>query len=639
MNQCDKHLQMGKRENVVNGGGRSYFPSFRIPGTAAGWYVFLIVILGVVCYCNSFSVPFIFDDYDAIVDNKDVFGSQNLLDILLHGGSRRIADFSFAANYKLHGLQVAGYHIINLTIHLSTAVVLFYLCTTLLEALDLYRPTSEPQANTPARSTDLFIPLAASLLFVCHPLQTQAVTYIVQRYTSLASLFYLLALLAYVKGRISFELRGFNGALAGWGLFLIGMTLLGIYTKPIFFSLPLMIFMLEFCLFHGRRLTSILMVFGVSAILLVLDIILPALLNGSSADILLDLDHATSEDLYTSRTSYFLTQLRVIVTYLRLLIFPVRQRLDYDYPEFSTLLNSDVGASLALHVVLITLAIVLFVHSRNQLSAINGQHGRSVRLIVIGIAWFYIALSVESSFIPITDVIMEHRIYLPSAGFFIAFAATLHVLVQKFKGRLLSYRWVGLATLCVLLSVITIKRNQVWGDELFFWQNEAALSPQSGRVIANLGLEYLERDNHEQALRNFVDALKLEPNLSTVWTMLDNALDGLGCYQGRFKLNDEYLTPEGEINYRDYTQFYSNEFNNMGLANEYIGQSEEAFKWYKKSLAINPRFDLALFNLGLLSARLGIAENVKVAISKLTDINPQLASVLENNLRSDNQVK
>jgi tetratricopeptide (TPR) repeat protein len=596
------------------------------------WQILLLIAAGVVCYGNSFSAPFIFDDYDAIVNNQDVFGSLNLRDFLLHGGSRRIADFSFAVNFKLHGLHVAGYHIVNLAIHLLSTVTLYFLCIAVLDALDLQMSPKDPDTNNTAGTARHFIPLATALFFVCHPLQTQAVTYIVQRYTSLTSLFYLLALLAFVKGRTVFELRRLTAAVYGWGILLIVMTLLGMYTKPLIFSLPFMILMLEYCLFEGRMFRYILLTFGAAVVLLVSVIIAPGLLNGSFANSMLDLDHATSEDLYSSRTSYFLTQLRVIVTYLRLLIVPVLQRLDYDYPEYDSLLNSEVAASLALHVALMALAVVLFVRSRRQKTPEDGQRGPFLRLITIGIAWFYIALSVESSFIPITDVIMEHRVYLPSAGLFMAISTVILLLAQKFRNGT-RYQWLGLTALCLTLSVMTIKRNQVWGDELRFWRYEADLSPRSGRVLANLGLEYLDRGNHEQAVRIFVDAVKREPNLVDVWIMLGHALEGLDQFQGRFLLNDAYLTPDGDVDYQWYNQFYSNEFNNMGLANEFIGRPEEALTWYKKSLAVNPKSDLAWYNLGLLAAHLGMFGQADLALAKLSEINPQLAGALKKNRR------
>jgi tetratricopeptide (TPR) repeat protein len=327
---------------------------------------------------------------------------------------------------------------------------------------------------------------------------------------------------------------------------------------------------------------------------------------------------------------YFFTQSRVIVTYIRLLFFPIGQRLDYDYELNESLFDIEVAASFALHIFLMALAATLYFRSKTK-----SDNSYLQRLIVIGIAWFYIALSVTSSFIPITDVIMEQRVYLPSAGFFIVIAAIFEMLGKKFQS-VLRYRWLVLASVCLVLSGMTLQRNHVWGDELRFWRNEAKLSPESGRVFANLGFEYFERNNYEQAVRCLVEALNQEPNLSEAWIVLNDVIEEMGLYQGRFASNDQFLTEGNDIDYKHYTKFYTNEFNTMGLATEYLGKPEEAFKWYKKSLTLNPNFDLALFNIGLLSTRLGIAGNAELAIGKLKGLNPSLADKLERAVMSAN---
>lgn len=623
----------------MSNGVKTYFSSIRIPGTATWRHLFLIVLLGMVCYSNSFSAPFIFDDYDIILDSEDFYSSTNLWDILLHGGPRRVVDFTFAINYKLHGFQETGYHITNTIIHLSTAVLLYFVCVALLETLKIsYFAGEDEESGVAAQNARQFMPLAVSLLFVSHPVQTQAVTYIVQRYASLAAFFYLLTMLAYIKGRTLYKVHGFNRKVAVWGLLLVTAAVLAFYTKPSTYSLPLMIIMLEFGLYNGRMLKRIMLIFGIGAVLLFSFTLLPTLINGSITDFISYLDYKSSEDYYTERMDYFLTQLTVIATYLRLLILPIRQRLDYDYPLFDSLLDIEVSASFLLHIILLSASVSLYLRSRYKQDVSTCQNGNLYRLIAIGIAWFYIALSVTSSFIPITDVIMEHRVYLPSAGFFIAIAATFQLLGRKFKG-ILRYQWLGVAAICLLLSITTLKRNHVWNDELRFWQNEAKLSPESGRVLTNLGSEYLDRGNNEKALRLFVDAINLEPNVSGAWIMLNDAVERLGLYQGRYAVHDQYLTEGDDIDYRYYTAFYCNEFNTMGLATEFIGKPEEAIKWYKKSLALNPKFDLALFNIGLLSARLGIAGNAELAIAKLMAVNPQLAAKLKQAIPADNQSK
>jgi hypothetical protein len=602
--------------------------SARFPGQSAALHIGLIILAGLACYANSLAVPFMFDDFTSIVVNPDISGGRPLLDILLHGGARRVADFSFAINYRLHGVQVAGYHVTNIAIHLAAAVTLYHLCAALLDSLKLTYDAGTATESATGMGMQRFLPLFAVLVFVCHPLQTQAVTYIVQRHTSLAALFYLFALLAYIKGRLNFEQHGFGAAVARWGLLFAASSLLAFHTKQIAYSLPLMLVMLEYSLFRGRLAKRTLLAAAVTGILLLAAILLPAAQNGSIADVMFDLRRAISEDIYFSRTSYFLTQTRVIVTYLRLLILPMGQNLDYDYPIFSSLKNIEVIAALLLHATLLTTAFVLQRRSHFHLTSGDRRHGLYQRLIVIGIVWFYIALSVESSFIPITDVIMEHRVYLPSAGFFIAVAAMVMLLGQKLHQGT-RWRWQALTVICLTLSVLTIMRNHVWSDDVRFWQDVAAKSPRKARALSNLGWAHLNHDHFESALRLFVKAINLDLRESDyTWIMLNASLKGLKQYQGRFTTGEQYLTPAGSVDLRWYSQFNSVKFNNMGLASEFTGQPRQALDWYIESLNIKPDYDLALFNLGLLSARLGHNPQAQMALVNLKAVNPALAAKL-----------
>lgn len=607
---------------------------FRSPTVITSLHVCLIVLLGMVCYYTSLSVPFMFDDFISIVNNPDVIGGKSLWNILLHGGSRRIADISFAINYRFLGLQVVGFHATNIAIHLSVAIVLYFLSASLLDALQMVYPPGAPDTRVSVPVTKRFIPLATALVFVCHPLQTQAVTYLVQRHTSLATLFYLLALLSYIKGRMSLERNDPQSRVLLWFSILAVSALLALHTKQIAYSLPLMIIMLELGLFRGRQLKRSLIVVAATGIVLFLSILLPVLLNGSLASVMFDLRHLTSEDLYLSRTSYFLTQSRVLVTYLRLLVLPVHQNLDYDYPIFASIWNAEVIASLFMHVILLTSAFVLYRRSENQLTLTNNPYGHIQRVIAIGIAWFYIGLIIESSFIPITDVIMEHRVYLPSVGFCLALAAFAQFSCSKFHIGV-RFRWLALTAVCLIFSMATIARNRLWSDDMRFWQDVANKSPHKGRVTSNLGWAYLNHDKYEIALRLFVDAIRHDLRTDdNTWIMLNSALKGIKRYPGRFLTGEEYLTPAGKVDLRWYSRFNSIKFNNMGLALEYLGCPEEALKWYVESLNASPDFDLAWFNLGLLSARLGNTKQGNEAILKLETLNPGLANNLASYIRN-----
>lgn len=579
----------------------------------------LIVVVGLTGYSSSFQVPFVFDDFDMIVFNPDVIGGKPLLNLLLHGTARRIADISFAVNYRLHGEELFGYHLTNLVIHLGSAALVYLLCHILLDST---RPVDE--SETPAhQAAGRYLPVAAALLFVSHPLQTQAVTYIVQRHTSLATLFYLLAMCAYLKGRQLFEQSALTSRLLPYGGVFLAAALLGGFTKQIAYSLPLLILVSEVLLFRGRLLKQYLLLAGVAVFLMLIVLFLPVTQGGAVADVIYNLRHATAETIYLPRTSYLLTQLRVVAVYLRLLVLPVGQNLDYEFPLSTSCAEPAVLAAAALHAALMTLAVVL----QRRATRIPGHVGQQLRLIAFGICWFYAALLIESSVIPITDVIMEHRVYLPSVGFFIAIGAAVELAGFRF-GQVLRARWLVLGAVCALLTAATVVRNRLWSNDVAFWEDVAHKSPRKGRVLGNLSSAYLNVGRYEEALRMDVAAIRLDPSLERAWSRLGTLLEHIPALQGRFTTGREYLTAQERVDFRWLREHNSVTFNNMGLACEYLNSPTEAYNWYFQAVQMNEKSALAWFNLGLLAKKHGNTATAGKALERLAMLNPVLGRQL-----------
>ncbi len=227
-------------------------------------HLILIALAACLAYANSLGVPFIFDDHVIIENNLFIQDARFLANPSLVKGSylyyplklRYVSLLSFAWDYHLWGLDPWGYHLTNLIIHLLSAFLVYGLIT-LIFAGPRLAPTAL-QRHAP------FIAAFAALLFALHPVQTQAVTYIVQRYMSLAALFYLLSLFLYVKWRLaSLEVerlgaRGFGGLLAGLYLLSLAAALMGLKTKEICLTLPLALGLCEFSFFSraSRRTGS-----------------------------------------------------------------------------------------------------------------------------------------------------------------------------------------------------------------------------------------------------------------------------------------------------------------------------------------------------------------------------------------------
>ncbi len=568
----------------------------------------LILLAGIVAYANTLHVPFVMDD--AAIGG---LGPASPLHHLLHGTARRIADITFSLNYRLHAMNVAGYHIVNLAIHLAAAVTLYALTFSALHALQRPVPAREHDGFLPR-----FVPLATALLFVLHPVQTQSVTYIIQRYTSLATLFYLLAALLYVRSRLLHE----EGAslicrtVPAAGCVVAGLLALG--SKQIAATLPLMLIVLEVALFRGRLLGRRLVLFcGIGAALLLLSFLALGV-NGSLQDAAYDLRHATAEDSNTSRLAYFLTQTRVVVLYLRLLLVPYGQSIFHDV-GLSTVVTPAVLGSLALHGGLIATAILLIRRSEQPLS----------RLAALGICWFYVALIVESSIFPITDLVFEHRIYLPSAGFFLAVAAITAGLIRNQRGA-----WGVLVMVCLVLGGLTIARNRLWNNRLHLWQDTVAKAPGRYLAWANLAGEYLSLGHPDPAIRAYIRTLELNPGLhASVQARLGIALLQLKQFSGRVTPGQGNPTDTSEkVFYKNMSNRLAILFNNQGVAYEYLGQPAKADTFYRQALWADRDYDLAWYNWGVLAKSKGDGGQSAMALRELQRLGSPLGEKLKGEM-------
>jgi hypothetical protein len=368
----------------------------------------IIAIVGVIAYSNSFHVPFQWDGIDLIVKNSSLKDLGNFIGINTLKSNRYTGYLTFALNYKLHGLQVTGYHVFNLFVHVLNA----FLCYALL----IFSFRTPSLDGISSRINPRYAAILAGLLFVSHPIQTEAVTYIVQRFASLATFFYLASILSYVKSRMS----GRKAERIIFYVLSLISAVLAMKTKEIAFTLPLVITLYEYMFFSNSVKKRLLWL----APLLITMLIIPIGVLGIEKpldEIIGGVDEATRiRDI--TRYDYFLTQSSVLVTYLRLLVFPISQHLYYDHPIYHSLLNPEVFLSILFLFEILVLGIYLLFVSRFT--------NHPSRIIAFGIFWFFIALSVESSIIPL-HVIYEHRVYLPSAGDFMAFAVGALILVEK----------------------------------------------------------------------------------------------------------------------------------------------------------------------------------------------------------------
>ena len=527
-------------------------------------HALLIIATGLLVYLNTMTVPFIFDDYAYLVNNPAIESIKFFLDtarvsklsilpdlknnIIL----RPLSYFTFALNYYFHGLDLFGYHLVNLLLHVGCALLVYYFFSRLLPTALNEAGRKGDSDKVPVKASRL--PLFAALLFVCHPIQTQAVTYIVQRFVPLATLFYLTALVLYLKYR---QTTCPSSMVPAYVLSLVSVVL-AMESKEIAFTLPVIIAMLEFMFLDGKIVPR---VAGLIPFFLTMTIIpskllhLQAQTHPEQADII---SGALNLINFSGRSSwdYLFTQFGVITTYIRLLFLPVGQNFDYDYP---------MQTRFAVPEVLFPLMLLLLIAGTGLYFLKRSRENRLYTIIAFGIFWFFITLSVESGIVPIDDLIFEHRVYLPSIGFFMALLTGAEIIFNRLtrKSPVRAGITSALLTAIVLsMSAATIARNMVWQDSVLLCNDVVTKSPNKARCHSFLGKAFMlqtgidfadydprdiksiikpsDKDDIENAVEAFQTALRLAPNHPFSYELLAFAY----MFAGDFGKAEDLLSTE-----------------------------------------------------------------------------------------------
>ncbi len=528
-----------------------------------------ICLIGIVVYANSLHAAFQFDDLSYIENNPAIYDIKNLKAIIDFHRSRPVGTYTFALNYHFHQLDILGYHLTNLIIHLMTSGFVWWLTRLIF--------TSPRLVNTYLGNRKDQIALITALLFISHPLQTQAVNYITQRYSSLSAMFYVAALSFYIKARLRSQ-EGKNSA-GYWGGGLLA-AFLGVLTKETLITLPLMIILCEYFFLKKEGLVVNRWkqwLFSLGPFLLIVFII-PYLYGFNLFGILSRsfISDSHDGDLITAK-SYFLTQPRVILTYLRLLFIPLGQNLDYDFPVSRTLFEWPTLLSF------ISILLILFLAFRIR---------QEKPLISFGIFWFFITLSIESSVIPIPHVIFEHRVYLPAVGFCLVLATSLLGLVKNIR----IFMILGI---CVVLifSYLTIERNKVWKNEVTFWEDVVTKSPRKARPYDNLGAAYLKAGRYEEARVILEKALSINPQAVTTYINLAE----VAMKEDELKQAENYLIKALKNNPSSGIAL-----NNLGVIFLKMGDLEQAKGKFLQTLALNKGYIQPRLNLAEVYIREGV---------------------------------
>jgi protein O-mannosyl-transferase len=415
--------------------------------------LFLLIVAGFVAYSNTFQVPFQWDDIPQIVTNKRVHDTAvfSKAATWMNINLRPLSLFTLSLNWAAGGKQVAGYHLLNLLLHILTAFLVFLLAR---HSIGLLRNDKrlEQRYGEP-------LAVLVALVFLLHPLQTMAVTYIIQRMTVLAALFYISSLLLYAMGREAWLIRRKKGRAVLLLALAVLSGLLAVFSKQNAITFPAA-FLLYELFFIRNRDGFVCRKYIIAGFSLIAFAILAVVVAGKLP---------AETDKFT-RLEYFSAQLGILYKYLLLVLFPFRQNADYFIRIEPPLFGAAQFAGMLLLAALLALGVFMF--RRNS-------------LVSFGIFWFLLSMSVESGIIPIRDIMMEHRMYLPIFGLLMIVAG---LVMRYIPYRSRSRVYTIAAMLIVLLAAGTYSRNKVWQSDLALWQDSLDKNPENPRAMNNLGL-------------------------------------------------------------------------------------------------------------------------------------------------------
>ena len=578
---------------------KNYFPS-----SIKLLSIILISCLGIIIYSNTYHGSFHFDDNVFIINNVVIRNIQDLHNIWAYFPCRFVTFLSFAVNYHCHQLHVAGYHLFNIAVHLVSAILVWWLTLLTLSTpafeensakskqLGLLKASPVGEAGHKIPQSGNFMALFAGLIFVSHPVQTESVTFIWQRAASMATMFYLASLCFYIQSRLMRDsIFYYIGALI--------TMMMAMFTKEISITLPLMILIYEVMFLKDKRSLNWR---RLSPFLLCLFIIpLITLLTHSARVPHIQGSPQLPEG--TSPVQYMLTQLRVMVTYIRLVFIPLNQNFDYDYPISKSILEAPTLFSF--------LFLIVILYSARRLYP---RH----RLISFSIFWFFLNLLPESAPFPVKDVIFEHRVYLSLVGYSLFLAGSMYYLLgqKHFKTMV-----VILLMTVTCYAILTYQRNKVWQDDISLWDDVSQKSPHKVRSYCNLGLDYAKQGNLFQAIGNFNKALEIDPKSTLAYYNR-----GL-CYDKQGKLIQAIS---------DFTKVivlkpdYAPAYYNRGFCYDKQGDYARAVFDYSKAIEIDSTYADAYNNRGALYGEQGQLTYAISDFTKAIEITPNNASIFLN---------
>ncbi len=564
---------------------------------APAGHVLAIAALVAIAYLPSFRGVFVMDDYAGIVDNRlirQVFPLGRFLD-----SSQPLVDVTLALNYAAGALNPWGYHFVNLIIHLLTALTLY----------GVVRRTTAIGGDQQPVKAGHGLALIIATIWAVHPLQTESVTYVIQRSEAMMGLFYLLTLYCVIRGMQATRP-------ARWYIAAVIACAAGMVSKAVMVTAPILVLLYDRCFSAGPFAIVLRRRWGLYLGLAMTWLVLFALgvVRG-----VMDTPQAEPPTVgfgYKGVTplEYLQTQPGVILHYLALSFWPRGLCLDCGWPVARTTLQV-VGPSAIIGALII---VSCWAFWRRKAAGF------------LGLAFFLILLP-TSSFIPIKDLAFEHRMYLPLAAVVaLAVMGMKWLVLHQCKRRKPA---IAISTIIVVvLAVSTWTRNQLYADPVALWRDAIAKATDHPRPHNALGYALMSRGDIAGAMLEFEGALKLDPqnagayaNMGEAYVRQQRYADAVKAFQTALGINPNGLGASVHFYYgaallelrrldeaiEEFTATISldpqraDAYYYLATALRLAGRRESAAAVFQQALGVNPRYVEAMVDLGLTLAELG----------------------------------
>lgn len=543
----------------------------------------LISIIGFLFYLPSVRYNFQFDDLASI--HKFFNIRHNTLSNLFFHCSRWISYWLNSVHYSIGKFNPFSYRLFNITLHITTSILIFYLLMILL---------SQIRKQTFFSKNKLLLAFSTAALFALHPVQTQTVSYVIQgQLEGLACFFMVLMSLIFIWSQLT------KNAITQYGLiallFAIGALSCG--SKEIVIVTPLLLLLIDWFFIAQGDYKKIIARWWIYVVLgLIITICLAIFLRPAYFFNILSLKHEAINNIgnvLTEKPSdkirslpFFISQFKVILHYLFIFIWPFNISVEYDWVMVRSFFDWD--CILPFFFLCGITAVLYSLLRKDKLSP-----------IVFGALWFFIVLAPRSTIIPSSELMSDYKTYGGSMGLLLLLAAALIYGVQKLvdliqhpdpeKQQYLKFAVITLSLIPV--GVTTLERNKVWRSGIDFWENILKNAPDKARAYNNYGVALSEAGRFADSIPYYLKAIKMDQqypdpvnNVAVAYAQTGNIDKGIQFLKESIRIQPNY--PEG--------------YNNLASFFIQKGEYDQAEKMLAVALHLRPHYGKAYYNLGKL---------------------------------------